>query len=263
MHVLHLDTSREGSDEADFDDAVRRLVSIYGACEEYAQSHGRKIAFEIGLERQSGEVDDPDQFRAKLGYIFTALANNQLPTFVVVQTGTLVVGTENRGTLMHETTTAAKSVRKLAQICKEYHVALKAHNVDYLPDGAVVELLRGGADAINVAPEFGVMETRAILALLNQERLERQRDRFLRLAYDSRAWEKWSDGNATDFERAVMAGHYIFGTDEFLELRSQIAQVCRARGTSVDAVVAGALDKGLERYAKLVWPVGRVGSWTS
>ena len=262
MDLLHLDTSREGSGAAPFDRALKRLVALYGECQEYARSHGRKIAFEVGLERQSSEVENPEEFQSKLERILDALAAAYLqpPTFVVAQTGTLVVGTKNRGDIVRQPQAAAKGVGKLAQVCRAFGVALKAHNVDYLPEEAVTSLLRNGTDAINIAPELGVIETRAFLDLLDELDLPDQRDKFLRLAYESGAWEKWLDGDATDLERCVVAGHYVFATEEFRDVKSRAEAACQPLGISVDGRLGEALDQGLERYATLAWDAKVVGA---
>jgi hypothetical protein len=255
LDLLHIDTSREGPTEAGFDRALPRLVTLYGECQEFAHSCGHMVGFEVGLEKQSSDVDDPAEFRTKLEQILRALATAGLPapTFVVAQTGTRVVATSNRGALVRQVDAVTTTVGKMAQACREFGVGLKAHNADYLSAEAVTGLFRSGTDAINVAPEFGVSETRAFLALLDELKLIAERDRFLRLAHDSGAWRKWFDEDATDLEHAVVAGHYVFTTEEFLEIKQRAEENCRALHTSVDEVLAAALDRSLERYATLAW----------
>lgn len=255
MDLLHLDTSREGSEEADFDCALTRLVGLYRECENDARAQGRRVCFEVGLERQGANVDDPAAFRSKVERILDALTGASLerPTFVVAQTGTQVVATENRGELCTRPDAVTAALRGMAAVCREHEVALKAHNVDYLPGDAVVALFRCGIDAINVAPEFGVIETRAFLMLLDRLGLPGARDEFLHLGYESRAWRKWVDDNATDLERCIVAGHYVFATPQFLDIKCRAERACRAYGTAVDDVLGQALDEGMERYATLAW----------
>ena len=256
MDLLHIDTSREGQEGADFERALKRLVMLYHECQEYAHSRNEMLGFEIGLERQSDEADDPREFSAKLERIVDALASACLrwPTFVVVQTGTRVEGTKNRGALVTHREAVVEAVGELARICWENGMALKAHNVDYLPADAITGLFRSGTDAINVAPEFGVLETLSLLELLNELKLPRERDNFLQLAYESGAWRKWFDDGGTDLDRSVVAGHYVFATDEFLEIKRQANQACRrSLGFTVDGVLGKALDRALERYARLAW----------
>ncbi len=266
VELLHIDTSREGGGSARFESAVDRLTTLYGECQELANTYGRQIAFEVGLEKQSSDPDDPSEFRAKLECIVGSLARESLqpPTFVVGQTGTKVVGTENCGALVHEPQAVGSAIGQLAQICWEYGLALKAHNADYLPVYAIRELIRNGTDAVNIAPEFGVIETSAFLALLEQMQLTEQRDDFLLLAYESGAWRKWFDDDASDLQRSIVAGHYVFATDAFREIKQRADVACRKQTITVDSVLGAALDRAMQRYAAEIWNgEHRTAQWTA
>jgi hypothetical protein len=257
LRLLHLDTSRNLDGPADVNEAVRRLVSLYGECHEFARSIGRPVAFEVGVEEQGPHVDDPSEFECKLERVIRALHEASLPppTFVVGQTGTLVAGLANRGVMVHEVRSAQRRIRGLALICRRYGSALKAHNCDYLRARAVRRLVHSGVDAINIAPELGVTETRTLLALTRDLGMTTERDAFMRLAYDSGAWVKWfGDHAATDEQCSVAAGHYVFATREFRDLKERIGRVCRRRrGRTVDEVLGSVLDRTLRRYAGAVW----------
>jgi tagatose-1,6-bisphosphate aldolase non-catalytic subunit AgaZ/GatZ len=254
--IIHIDTSREADGPASFEQAINRLVNLYGECEEFARMHSKRVQFEVGLEQQSDAVDDPKEFRTKLKHILEGLAREslRLPTFVVGQTGTKVVGTENRGQLVSDPSAVGAEINQLAQICWEHGLALKAHNADYLPSHAMSHLMINGVDAVNIAPEYGVAETRAFLALLEELELTRLRDEFLALAYDSGSWRKWFDGeDTTDLQRSIVAGHYVFATDTFRDIKRQADVACQGQVKTVDAVLGDALDNVMERHAAEVW----------
>jgi hypothetical protein len=257
LSLLHLDTSREAGGPAPFDAAIRRLLVLYGECCELARRLGRRVGFEVGLERQGPDLDDVEDFEAKLECILASLraAGLPAPVFVVGQTGTMVVGMENRGALLEAPRAGGDGVRALATRCWQRGIALKAHNVDYLPTAVVGRLVACGADAINVAPELGVAESTAFVTAAARLGLRRERDAFMRLAYDSGAWRKWFDScAATDDQRSLAAGHYVFSTDEFRALKRQVDAVSRRRhGRTVDELLGAALDRVLERYATAVW----------
>lgn len=259
LELLHIDTSREADGPTPFERAVDRLVRVYGECQEFASTCGRKVEFEVGLEEQSSRPNDPAEFRLQLEHMLRSLAceSLQLPTFVVAQTGTKVVGTENQGDLIHDHRTVGTVISQLAQSCWQRGLGLKAHNADYLPKYAIRELMHSGVDAINVAPEFGVNETIAFLALLDEFQLGGLRDEFLGLAYNSGAWQKWFEGiDATDLQRSIAAGHYVFATDAFRDIKQQADLACRGQLTTVDSVLEAALDSAMERYAAEVWSTG-------
>jgi hypothetical protein len=252
--IIHIDTSREADGEASFEQAMERLVKLYGECEEFARAHSKKVQFEVGLERQSDAIDDPKEFRAKLMHILGGLSRESLspPTFVVGQTGTKVVGLENRGHLVSDPSAVGAEINQLAQICWEHGLALKAHNGDYLSSSTMRYLMLSGVDAVNIAPEYGVTETAAFLALLEELGLSNLRDEFLALAYNSGSWRKWFEGeDATDLQRSIAAGHYVFATDAFRDIKRRADTACR--GQSVDAVLGAALDGVMERHAAEVW----------
>lgn len=258
MDLLHLDTSRDGEHEADFDIALKRLLALYGECQEFARANGRRIAFEVGLERQRRDVDDPKEFRGKLECIVDGLIEMglPLPTFVVSQTGTRVVGFKNVGAVVDDPALVVAAITEHAEACWERGLALKVHNADYLAEPALRALLDNGADAINLGPEFGVTETREFLALLQRLGLVQEREDFLQLAYESGAWRKWFDDDASDLECAVAAGHYVFATQEFGWIKQAADRLCRTQGHTVDSVLGAALDRTLERFTTIAWGTG-------
>ena len=65
------------------------------------------------------------------------------------------------------------------------------HNADYLSDEALYWHPRLGIHAANVAPEFGVSESKEFVKCLESNSLNALSDQFLELAYSSKKWEKW------------------------------------------------------------------------
>ena len=88
-----------------------------------------------------------------------------------------------------------------------------------------------GLDAINVAPEFGVSESRVILnEIKNKERADLF-DKFFNLVYESKKWVKWLPSNfkiSSDEDRHTIvkvAGHYVFSKNEFYEITSELGNI--------------------------------------
>jgi len=236
--LLHIDTCLEAAAEAEVSDAIARLLTIYGACWELAQRAGRAIAFEVGFERQGADTDAPEEFRCQVATVMQRLRRSALPspTFIVAQTGTKVVATRNMGGVLSCPRAVLHAVKELARTCELAGAGLKAHNSDYLPTDALRSLMSNGVAAINVAPELGVLESRVFLDILAQARQDRLRDDFLALAFGSRAWEKWLDAgeDASDFDKAVLAGHYVFATEEFSEIKRRASVAVGKRHDSID-----------------------------
>lgn len=252
--VLHIDTSVERSGIAPMNKAVSRLVELYAECDDFARGLGRSVRFEIGFEDQSVDTDYPSAFEDKLHDVLKRLADLKLPcpTFVVAQTGTKVLETENVGAIMAAPLAVRHSIEQLATVCREAGVALKAHNADYLPAEEISLLKRSGVSAINIAPEFGVAETRAFLSVLKELNLSVQLERFLELAFESLAWKKWMKPNseASDTDRAIIAGHYVFGTERFRAIESVARSACCKHGKSLDGLLQSAVERSIARYVR-------------
>jgi len=250
--LLHIDTCMDLSGMASVDHAINRLVTLYGECHEAARALGREIRFEIGFEDQGTDTNDPREFRKQITEVCERLAAEDLPmpTFIVAQTGTKVVETENVGALTVAPSAVGYVVEKLALVCFDVGSSIKAHNADYLDGPSIRQLMTRGVAALNVAPEFGVVETRALLGLLDQLHLAAEREEFLRLSYESNAWRKWLMPNtrAGDLDRAIMAGHYVFGTEEFLALKDKVEAKAAAAGIDVDARLVHAIYQAQNHY---------------
>ncbi|MEU5695792.1 tagatose-6-phosphate kinase [Actinosynnema sp. NPDC020468] len=262
--LLHIDTCMDLDGTAPIDRAIDRLIRLYGECHELALASGRSVRFEVGFEDQGTDTNDPVEFRAQVTEVRDRLRADGLPTptFVVAQTGTKVVETGNSGALLTAPSAVGHVVELLADTCAEVGSALKAHNMDYLDTESVRRLTARGVAAINVAPEFGVVETRALLDLLDRLGLAIEKAEFLRLAHDSGAWRKWlrPGTTTTDAQRAVIAGHYVYGTPAFLDLKVAVATTARHRGVDLDAVLRDAVYQSQRHYLRATAPLVAAGN---
>jgi hypothetical protein len=141
---------------------------------------------------------------------------------------------------------------KMIEICNRYGIFMKEHNTDYLSDEALAWHPRLGIHAANVAPEFGVAETRGLLAILETNSLQSLADRFLQLAYKSKKWEKWmlKDTKATDRDRAIIAGHYVFSSPECLELKAEAKLALDSKGIVLEQHLKQEVKQSILRYLR-------------
>lgn len=250
--LLHIDTCLERDGVASTSAAIDRLVDLYAETYAHASALDRQVRFEIGFEDQSIDTNDPREFRAQIAEVSRRLYSAGLPrpTFIVAQTATKVRETENCGALILAPSAVGHTIRELAEICHTFGSALKSHNADYLPASALHDLAINGVSALNVAPEFGVVETRALLEVMGEAGLSRQREEFLALAFESGLWRKWMKPGttATDDDRAVIAGHYVFGTEEFQEIKKQVEYAYAHNGSTVDDRLRDAVGAAIQHY---------------
>ena len=179
---------------------------------EYVQRRSPQTLIEVGTDENSGVgVEDVLRAEEQMGY-FTSFCR---PHFFVSQTGSLIKEVSQEG-IFH-----SDHVSKLRFLADKYGVGLKEHNADYLSAGEI-ERRRGLVDAVNVAPQLGVLQTK--LTLYKAALYGLDSSGFLDIAYRSRKWEKWlSRSDAQNkFLCSIIAGHYNFTTDAYRRLHEQL-----------------------------------------
>lgn len=255
--VLHIDTSVSPDGEPPADVALDRLFALHLHCTETARRLGRDVAFEIGTEEQDAVTHGLDGLSGMLDHVraFCRDQGVEPPLFAVAQTGTKVMETRNVGSFgspyrIRDEMPSEIYVPRLVARLREHGVLLKQHNTDYLSRETLRWLPMYGIAAANVAPEFGVTETRALLHVLEANGLLALRDRFLELALASGKWRKWmlADSRAGDRERAVIAGHYVFSTPEFAAIRHDASARLGARGVDLDGHLKSRVKGAIRRY---------------
>ena len=235
VRILHVDTSLGG---ATADQARDRAVELVRAARDMADAAGRSIEFEVGLEAQTPELADPDEFAEQAGDLMEALARRAdvVPAFVVAQTGTKVSGLRNIGAI----TTEPVGLDRLGAIVRGLGSRLKAHNCDYLDRSAIASLVQAGA-WLNVSPELGVAQTRAVLGAAHSLGLAGAAEQFSAAAIRAGHWRKWAEPGASDVDKVSLGGSYLFATAAFAELRDQLDRAMwpgATRRFAVDAVLA-------------------------
>jgi hypothetical protein len=102
-------------------------------------------------------------------------------------------------------------------VCKQFNILSKEHNGDYIPVSIIHEKFSLGLDAINIAPEFGVIETQTYLDEIKDEKIF---NRFWEICYVSKKWEKWVNPGFDPYnnkEQLIkICGHYVLSYPEFL-----------------------------------------------
>ncbi len=141
---------------------------------------------------------------------------------------------------------------KMIEICNRYGILMKEHNTDYLSDEALQWHPRLGIHAANVAPEFGVTESRALVNVLEANGHNSLSERFLQLAYESNKWNKWMlpGTKADDRDRAIIAGHYIFSKSECIELKKKAEIALVSQGIDLDYYLKQEVKQSILRYLR-------------
>ena len=177
--------------------------------------------FEVGTEEaiRKYQIDELEQFLGILADTEPTLFDKIV--FAVIQSGTAIQGTQNIGVFDE------RRCVDMVALCDKYGVQSKEHNGDYLTSEEVRKRFSLGLSAINVAPEFGVLETKCIL---NAIETEEQFEEFFNICYKSNRWKKWlpKDFELTNDSKrdiVMVSGHYVFSNDQFVNLKRQLTDI--------------------------------------
>ena len=256
--IIHIDTclSLNGTEKSK-KKTLNRLFELYKFCSNYAKKKKKNIFFEIGTEEQSGTTNTQKELEETLNKTINFCKKNRLkkPTFVVIQSGTRVMEMRNIGTFeapfrVKNEIPAEIQIPKMIEICKKYKVLMKAHNTDYLSNEALNCYPRLGINAANIAPEFGVIESKKILEIMTSLKLRSLKNSFIKLSLNSNKWKKWmiKDSKANDYEKAIISGHYVFSDKKFSEIKENLVIALKKKGQNLDGILKKEIKKSILRY---------------
>ena len=225
---LHLDPCIDINNQINTDMILDRLFELYGHVYDYSKGLN-DIFIEVGTDLQSDQVSSVEETRYILDKVTTFSTNelNHKPTFFVIQNGTKVLETENIGEYKDKVETNKsfiKHINELTTLINSYGLWSKAHNCDYLNLKTLKTIPKSGINGVNIAPEYGVAETKEIINLCKNNYLEDELNEFYSLSYESGKWEKWlkPESKLSKKQKAILSGHYIFSSEEFKVLASKI-----------------------------------------
>jgi tagatose-1,6-bisphosphate aldolase non-catalytic subunit AgaZ/GatZ len=259
FQVLHIDPSIDIHSQPNVDEVLDRVFDLYEYCWAQAQKSNQELIFEVGTEEQSGSTNSQEELDYTLNAIKKFCVRNKLPqpTFVVIQCGTRVMEMRNVGSFDSPVRVANEipaeiQLPKMIEICNRHGIFMKEHNTDYLSDEGLQWHPRMGIHAANVAPEFGVAESKALVHVLEMNGLDNLAERFLKIAYDSNKWDKWMLDNtiASDRDRALIAGHYVFSTQEVKELKIEASKELDRKGINLEQHLKQQVKQSILRYLR-------------
>ncbi len=175
-----------------------------------------KIELEIGTDENTGtnySLPNLAEWEREIDF-FKSFCN---PEFYVVQTGTVIKEINQAGSFNKP------FVEKVAKMLQSKGLKLKEHNADYLPKDDI-NMRRGIVDALNIAPQLGVIQTQIVLTKCLVYGIPV--DDFLEEVYQGGKWKKWMNKNTAENKMlcSVIAGHYHFGKPAYLALINELSK---------------------------------------
>jgi len=199
--VIHIDPWKK---VASIEEGITKTHELI----EYCCSISDNVKFEIGTEEAifSYSSDDLDKIimslKKSLGKKFNRIE------YAVIQSGVQISGTENIGNF------DPRRLTKMVNVVKKHGLLSKEHNGDYLTFYQIQHRASLGLDSINIAPEFGVAQTRILL----KSGLVPFED-AIQACREVNKFSKWIPDPVKDNppERLIVevSGHYCFAREPF------------------------------------------------
>lgn len=219
--IIHIDPWKK---YPKFEDALDWTIKLI----KYCYNLNKDLTYEIGTEEgiRPIDVEELDKFVEK---VKLNLPNEmfQRIKFLVIQCGTKLLEQSNIGIY------DSIKLERMLNVCKKYNLVPKEHNGDWISIDIVNKKEKAGLTCINIAPEFGEIESSVIIKRFKEN--PDDLNRFFEICYKSNTWKKWV---AADFkpeenkEKLIkICGHYNFSNSEFLEIKSKYididSEICR------------------------------------
>jgi len=208
MDIIHIDPWKLN---INFDDGIRETIHWLNRLD------NPNVKFEIGTEQSIRKMDIElaERFLKRVakstpGRIFSKIQ------YFVIQSGTSLMENSQTGTYCPDT------LLDFVALSRKNLLYTKEHNGDYISSKEIRNKFKLGLDSINLAPEFGMIETSCILKELDEEGEEDLLNHFYSICYKSDTWRKWigKDFDVNDKERLIkICGHYLFSTPGFEKIK--------------------------------------------
>lgn len=206
LDVIHIDPWKK---YPIFSEGLEETIKMI----EYCYNQNPNIQYEVGTEeaiRQFEPYELSDlvhQLKSKLNpEIFKQIK------YLVTQSGTSLKGTSQTGN--YDST----RLKEMIKVCKQNNLLSKEHNGDYIPVSVIKEKFNLGLDSINIAPEFGLIETQTYLDFIKDDIIFNE---YWKICYDSKKWVKWVNQDFDPYlnkkELIKICGHYVLSNSIFLD----------------------------------------------
>ena len=205
LDLIHIDTWKK---YPLLEDGLKETINMINYC----HNLNPDVKYEVGTEEAIRRFG-----LKELDYFVSELQNRLRPEVfhqikhLVIQSGTSLKGNTQTGEYN------STRLKEMVDIGKKYNLLTKEHNGDYIPVNIINEKFDLGLDAINIAPEFGLIETQTYLDHMGEG--SDIFNQFYQLCYDSKRWVKWVSEdfdpiqNKTDLIK--ISGHYVLSNPEF------------------------------------------------
>ena len=215
LDLIHIDPWKK---YPKYDEGLKWTIDMI----KYCASINPNIEYEVGTEESIRRFETEELYRLICDLRYE-LGNELFSKikYLVIQSGTSLKGTSQTGHYDSE------RLKDMVILAKKYNLLSKEHNGDYIPVTVIQEKFNLGLDTINIAPEFGLIETQTYLDEIKDIELF---EKYWQICYDSKRWVKWVNDefepHINKEELIKICGHYILSNPQFLsEIKSQFPNI--------------------------------------
>lgn len=226
MDVVHIDPWKLHKELSSGTKATAELIKT-------CHAENPEVEFEVGTE-QSIRNFEVEEIEYLLHELNKSLTNEEFSKvkYLVIQSGTSLSGNNQTGKYSDQ------RLREMLAIAKKYGMITKEHNGDYIEPTLINKKFEEGLDCINIAPEFGLIETDAYLEKIKDEETF---ELLWKICLESGKWIKWVDKQfrPEDNKKELIriCGHYVVSTDEFGVIKERVG--------NIDQIVADRVEQKL------------------
>jgi hypothetical protein len=215
MDIIHIDPWKK---YPQFEDGLQWTIDLITMCYEINPEIVYEIATEEGIRKF--EVDELDRLVNELktrldSHVFSKIK------YLVIQCGTRLTEKSNTGVFDEQ------RLRSMIELAKKHNLIAKEHNGDWISNEVVQSKSKYGLECINIAPEFGEIETRVILDRIKNDEI--LFEKFFNICYCLKKWEKWVTQTFKPLENKeqviLIAGHYVFTDPEFIIMKNKLLNI--------------------------------------
>lgn len=222
LDLVHIDPWKK---YPEYEEGLKWTVEMINYCYKL----NKDIKYEIGTEQAIREFT-PEELDTLVADLKDSLDEDVFNNikYLVIQSGTSLKANTNTGEYSKD------RLQKMLQVASKWNLLSKEHNGDYIPVTLIKEKMQLGLDSINIAPEFGLIETQTYLDKIRNEELLNE---FWKICYDSNRWVKWVDSNFDPLtqkkELIKICGHYVLSTPEFIKFKKYFGDIDKEIKTNI------------------------------
>ena len=220
LDIIHIDPWKKYSN---YKDGLKYTIDLINYC----YNLNNNLYFEVATEEaiRPFTVEELRQLMIDLKYSLSDKVYQRI-VYLVIQSGTALKEGVNTGVYNNE------RLKDMMKLSEEFNILTKEHNGDWITDEEIKDKFNNGLSALNIAPEFGMIETKVILkeidnldSKLSEEFLET----FFNICYESKKWVKWVNDDFNPFENKrkliEICGHYVFTNEDLKIIKLQLEDI--------------------------------------